>query len=134
MRERVFNDQLVLFSGRRVALLLVILGGLALFSGISDIRDKQPIPDHIAKEIVIKAKNDLALGKYHRVVNRCRDLVRSNPKNVDAWELLTQGAWAMGQRDVAKQAAEALLRIDPLNDFARKFYTANFGALPPLDE
>jgi cytochrome c-type biogenesis protein CcmH/NrfG len=134
MRERVFNDQLVLFSGRRVAILLIVLGGLALFSGISDIRDAQPIPDHIAREIILKAQSDLATGQYHRVVKRTRDLVRSNPKNTDAWELLTQGAWAMGQRDLAKQAVDALLRIDPLNEFGRKFYTNNFGVLPSVDE
>lgn len=119
MRRRVFSDTLVLFQGRRMAALLFVLGAVALFSGIERVIDVQPIKPKIAAEMLSQAREDLKEGHYTKVVNRCRELVRSDPKNGPAWELLASAWWAMGQKDRAAAAADALLRLDPRHPIAR---------------
>ena len=113
MRRRVFSDQVVLFQGRRMAALLTMLGVVALFSGIESVIDVQPIKPKIAAEMIRQAHEDLRQGHYMRVVNRCKELVRSDPKNMEAWELLASAWWAVGQKERAARAADSLLRIDP---------------------
>lgn len=115
MRQRVFSDKVVLFQGRRMAALLTLLGTVALFSGIESVIDVQRIKPKIAAEMLTQAKDDLAHGSYVSVVSRCRELVRSDPQNIEAWNLLAQGWWALGQRDRAAKAVESILRLDPQN-------------------
>lgn len=115
MREYVFSDHVVLFSGRRLAALLFLLGGLAVFSGISGVINVQVIKPNIAAQMLEEARSDLKKKRYSLVVNRCKELVRSNPREQEAWEMLVIAWWAMGEKDLAKQAAESLLRIDPSN-------------------
>ena len=119
MRRRVFSDRVVLFQGRRMASLLVILGVVALFSGVEGVIDVQAIRPKIAAVMMAQAREDLRLGRYTKVVNRCRELVHSDPKNVDAWELLANAWWAMGQKDRAATAADSVLRLDPDNAISR---------------
>ncbi|MBV9079866.1 MAG: hypothetical protein JO102_01965 [Elusimicrobia bacterium] len=115
MRRRVFSDQLALFQGRRVAALLTLLGIVALFSGIEGVIDVQAIRPNIAAEMLTQARRDLQLGHYTKVVNRCKELVRSDPKNIDAWELLATAWWAIGQKDRAAMAAQSILRLEPFH-------------------
>src|SRR5687767_8701331 len=77
LRERIFSDELILFSGGRVAVLLIVLGGVALFSGLENVVDLQPIKANIASSILHQARQDLKEGKHRRVINRCKILVRS---------------------------------------------------------
>src|SRR5690349_4442200 len=101
MRRRVFNDQTVLFQGRRMAALLFTLGAVAIFSGVEGVIDVQDIQPHIAAEMIAQARKDFRDGHYTKVINRCRELVRSDAKNVEAWELLANAWWAIGQKDRA---------------------------------
>ena len=113
VRDRIFSDQLVLFSGRRMAILLVVLGGVALFSGLEGIIDVQTIKPNIAHSMLEQAKNDFRQGKHSRVISRCKELLRSDSKNKEAWELLATACWAIGDKELARQAVESLVRIDP---------------------
>src|SRR5687767_5008212 len=88
MRRRVFSDHVVLFQGRRMAALLTLLGIVALFSGVASVINVQPIKPNIAAEMIKRAKEDFRGGRYVTVAHRCKDLVRSDPRNVEAWELL----------------------------------------------
>jgi cytochrome c-type biogenesis protein CcmH/NrfG len=119
MRERVFSDKVVLFQGRRMAALLTLLGIVALFSGIEAVIDVQPIKPQIAAVMVAQARDDLGRGRYMKVVNRCRELVRSDPKNIEAWELLANAWWALGQKDRASRAVESILRLDASHPIKR---------------
>ncbi len=113
MRRRIFSDHVVLFQGRRMAALLTVLGIIAMFSGVEAVIDVQAIKPKIAAEMMTQAHEDLKEGHYSRVITRCRELVRSDPKNVEAWELLATAWWAVGQKDQASKAADSILRIDP---------------------
>jgi cytochrome c-type biogenesis protein CcmH/NrfG len=113
MRQRVFSDHVVLFQGRRMAALLTLLGAVALFSGVESVVNVQAIKPNIASEMIAQARDDLKGGRYAKVVNRCKELVRSDPKNLEAWELLAGAWWAMGRKDRAARAANSILRIDP---------------------
>jgi cytochrome c-type biogenesis protein CcmH/NrfG len=115
MRDNVFNDRLILFSGRRVAVLLLVLGGVALFSGVEDIIEVPPIKSNIAAKMLEDARQDFREARYLEVVRRCKELVRADPKNIEAWELLATGWWALGEKEQAKKAVEVILRIDPEN-------------------
>jgi hypothetical protein len=119
MRRRVFSDQVVLFQGRRMAALLFALGAIAMFSGIEGVIDVQAIKPHIAAEMIVQAREDFRLGRYTKVVNRCRELVRSDARNVEAWELLANAWWAMGKKDRAAAAADAILRIEPQHPISK---------------
>ena len=113
MRRRVFNDHVVLFQGRRMAALLILLGIIALFSGVESVVNVQPIKPNIAAEMLQQAQDDFRMGRYAKTVNRCKELVRSDPQNVDAWELLANAWWALGEKDRATKAVESILRINP---------------------
>lgn len=122
MREYVFNDNVVLFSGRRVAILLVILGALALFSGLENMVLIQPIQPHIAAQIIDQARIDLAKKKYPQVITRCRELIKSNPDYIPAWELLVSAWSEMGEKDLAHQGAMVLLRLDPNHPIGKSVF------------
>lgn len=122
MREYVFSDQVALFSGRRVAVLLLILGSLALFSGLQSIIQVQPIKPNIAAQMLSEAHKDFREKKYLRVVNRCRALVRVNPDSAEAWELLVESWWVMGEKSKAREAAKVLLRLQPDHPFGKSSF------------
>lgn len=115
VRENIFNDRVVLFSGKRVAVLLLILGGVCIFSAIEDATYIEPIRPHIASKMREDANQDFREGRYQRVVKLCQELVRGDPRDVEAWQMLAYASWALGNRDQARQAAESVLRIDPDN-------------------
>lgn len=117
LRANVFNDRFVIFSRRRVAVLLLMLGCVATFSGIDGLVDEQPVKPNIANFILEKAHEDFQSRRYRQAVRRCSELVRSNPKNVDAWKLLAAAHWSMGERKQATQAVDAVRRLDPSANF-----------------
>lgn len=113
MRENVFSDKLVLFSNRRMAVLLLVLGAVALFSGIKDLEEFRPIRPQVAASMLVQAKEEFKNRSYLAVISRCRQLVRSNPKNTEAWELLAGSWWAIGKKKMAFQALQGLLSNNP---------------------
>ncbi len=122
MREYVFNDQIVLFSGRRIAILLLILGGVALFSGLEGIIDVQPVKPNIAATMIEEARKDSKNGRYSAVVRRCRELIRSTPNSVEAWELLVDAYSRLGEKQLAQEAASVLLRLSPDHPIGQSFF------------
>ena len=116
IREYIFSDKLILFSNRRMAILLFLLGCVALFSGLEGLVEVESIKPEIAHQMIVQAKLDFRHGDYSKVITRCKVLVRAEPKNEAAWELLANAWWAMGDRKLAVQAMETLIRINP--DFA----------------
>ncbi|MCB4756729.1 MAG: hypothetical protein LHV69_06810 [Elusimicrobia bacterium] len=119
MRERVFTDQHVLFSGQRVAVLLLILGAVALYSGLEQWSETPVVKPRIASAMLEQARNEFKARRYRGVVNRCKVLVRSNPKNLEAWELLAQSWWASGDKKKAGLAVQAILRLQPKHFLGR---------------
>lgn len=119
LRERVFSDRLVLFSGRRVAVLLLVLGAVAIFSGLDEVTEVQPIKPNIEAAMLEQARANLGAGQYTQAIRRSRELVRANPKNLDAWETLALAAWASGQKEVAAQAVTTILRLDPYHPIGK---------------
>ena len=113
MRDFVFSDQLALFSGRRVAFLLIILGGLSLLSGLSTLIKPVEIQPQIAAQMIEQSKKDLKENRLPQVVSRCRLLVRSNPSEVEAWALLVEAWSRMGEKKLAREAVQVLLRLAP---------------------
>jgi hypothetical protein len=113
MRENVFSDQVVLFSNRRLATLLLILGAVALFSGIKDLEEFRPIRPQVAASMLDQARGEFKNRAYLAVISRCRQLVRSNPKNTEAWELLAGSWWAIGRKNMAFQAMQGLMSNNP---------------------
>ena len=124
IRNTVFNDQMVLFSGRRVAMLLLILGALAIFSGVDNVVDDQSIKPNVAAAMLDEAQAMVKTGKFDAAMRRLKELLRSNPQNVEAWNLMATAAWAAGKRDVAFHAADAVLRLDPKHPIGRSVIVA----------
>lgn len=122
MRKTVFSDEMVLFSGRRVAVLLFVLGCVALFSGLQNMIQTQPIKPNIAAQMLEQAREDFRNKKYNYVVNRCVVLVRSNPNSVEAWELLATTWWTMGEKKKARQTVQLLLRLQPNHPFGKRSF------------
>lgn len=120
MREVVFSDHLILFSGRRLAILLLVLGGLSLFSGLEDFTQFEAIKPEVAAQILDQANDDFKKGRHIRVINWCQVLVRSNPKNIQAWELLANSWWAVGKKSKSYNAIQTLLLLDPDNHLGLK--------------
>lgn len=119
IREHVFSDTLILFSGRRLAVLLLILGVIAIFSGLEEVGDERPIPPNIAVAMIEQAKINLKDGQHSQAIRRAKELVRADPQNREAWDILATAFWANGQKERAVQAAESLLRLDPTHPIAK---------------
>ncbi|MCG3204110.1 MAG: hypothetical protein KCHDKBKB_00813 [Elusimicrobia bacterium] len=115
MRNVVFSDELALFSGRRVAVLLILLGGISLFSGLEKLIVPMPIQPQIANQILTIARKDFSEKRYSQVIVRCRQLVQDSPNNIAARELMVHAYSRMGEKELARQAAQVLLRLDPKN-------------------
>jgi cytochrome c-type biogenesis protein CcmH/NrfG len=113
VRESIFSDQWVLFSGRRLAFLLLILGGISLFSGIEYVTRTQPIKPRIAARLLKQAEKDFFNEKHENVIYQCKELIRSDPKNLRAQELMAGSLWAAGNREEAQRIIEAILNEDP---------------------
>ncbi len=130
MRERIFSDQFVLFSGKRVAVLLLVLGAVSFFSGLEQVINIQQIKPSMAASLLEQARRDFKVRHYTRVINRCKVLVRSNPQDAQAWELLAMSWHSLGEKQKARQAAESLLRLNPQHPFGRSI----LGKFPQPEE
>lgn len=119
LKENVFNDQVLLYSRRRLALLLFVLGMVALFSGIENVLKEQKISPEAATNLLNQIQKDFKARDYARVVSICRILLRSEPKNVSAREFLINALWASGSKEDAFREATFLNRIDPANRTAQ---------------
>ena len=113
IRNVVFSDEKVLFSRRRMAILLFILGTIALFSGIDELVREQRLRPGVVANLLEKSHEDFQKKNYKKVVTRCKVLVKSNPKNVEAWKLLAAAWWTLGDKNQARKALEAIRRIRP---------------------
>ncbi len=113
MRDRVFTDQLVLFSGGRIAFLLMVLGVVALFSGVDLVTRNQVLGPRSASRIFERAQDDFTAGNYDGVVVKCRELLQSNPTNQAALELMLRAHRAMGQKNEAHEDLLKILEINP---------------------
>jgi hypothetical protein len=119
LKENVFNDQMVLYSRRRLALLLFVLGVVALFSGVESVFRDAVISSENVETLIGQARGSFKLQKYERVVSICRTILRSNPRNVPARELLSNALWALGQKEEAFQEARLLQYFQPSNTTAQ---------------
>lgn len=119
MREVIFSDQVALFSGRRVAILLLVLGAIALFSGLESFIKPPILQPHIQAQMLEQARQDLANKRHFSVIQRCRYVVKANPDSQEAWELLIETYARMGEKEMARQTAGVLLRLDPQNGIAK---------------
>ncbi len=119
LKENVFNDQIVLYSRRRLALLLFVLGMVALFSGMDSVFHNTSISEEGAANLLSQAQMDFKSHQYLRVVSICRTLLKAEPRNISARELLSQTFWVLSRREEAFHEARILNHFDPTNETAR---------------
>src|SRR5258706_8506826 len=102
IRERIFNDQLILFSRRRLAVLLTLLGGVALFSGVDNVINFQRVNPEVLERVLDQARGEFHLHHYPHVISRCKQILRSSPENLETWELLEMSYWATNEKSQAQ--------------------------------
>lgn len=117
MRDNIFSDQLVLFSGRRLGIFLLILGGVSLFSGIDQVVIVKKLTSEALTNLLDHAEEDFLKKRYKRVIIQSKEIVRSDPKNVRAWELSIESLLAVGDRKKARKNLTFLLYVDPEHPF-----------------
>lgn len=113
MREKVFTDQLVLFSGGRIAFLLIALGVVALFSGVDLITREQGLRPKIAFKMYEQAHDDFSKKRYDSTIVRCEQLLRSKPNDLATLDLLMRAYWAVGKKDEARDVLHRILAVNP---------------------
>jgi tetratricopeptide (TPR) repeat protein len=113
MREHVFTDQLVLFSGGRIAFLLLVLGVVALFSGVDLVTRNQVLGPRSASKIFERAQDDFNDKDYNAALVKCRELLHSNPSDVAVLELMMRAHRELGQKDEARETLRKILEINP---------------------
>jgi tetratricopeptide (TPR) repeat protein len=119
MREIVFSDQVALFSGRRVAILLMVLGGISLFSGLGKFVQGPTFTPEISAQMLAQARQDLMHKEYPNAIRRGRELAKANPKSIEVWEFLAEAYSRAGDKDRARKAATILLQLDPNNQVGK---------------
>ena len=117
MKEYVFSDQVALFSKRRMAILLFILGGVALFSGIEGIMEDDIIRPRIAASLIQLADENFQKGEYQKAIKVSAELLRSNPKNIPALKILAKSYWSLVDKKQALSALKIILALSPHESF-----------------
>ena len=120
IKENIFNDQVVLYSRRRLALLLFFLGIVSLFSGVEKVVRAPEIGGDRIDQMIVEAKLNLKNRDYQRVLKICRVLIKSNPKNIQVREMEVSALWALGQKKEAHHVVMILQALDPSNAVAKK--------------
>ncbi len=113
MREFAFSDQWVVFSGRRIALLFFVLGCIALFSGLENITENQPVKTRIVGKMLEQAQQEFSKGHYSHAINRCEVVLRSDPDNIQARELIATSYFFSGSNEKAYKEVAQILRLNP---------------------
>src|ERR1044071_6646474 len=72
LKENVFNDQVVLYSRRRLALLLFLLGVVSLFSGVENVMQDKGLSPEVIQQLSLEARNSFNKKEYQRTINLCR--------------------------------------------------------------
>jgi len=128
MREHIFTDHLVLFSGGRMALLLLVLGVVALYSGIDSVTRDQNFRPRLVSKIFDHAQEDYKKGDYEAALIKCRELLTVNPTNQSALELMMRAQWALGQKEEANQTLRKMIQINPEYSLKNSPVSKNFPA------
>jgi hypothetical protein len=121
MREYAFSDQWVIFSGTRAAVLLFILGALALFSGIETINQHQVLKPSVIGRVLENAHEDFKQKNFNRVVVKTTLILQSYPENQGARELLIGAYFSSHQPEKAKEEIENLILYNPNYNFRQGF-------------
>jgi hypothetical protein len=121
MREYAFSDQWVIFSGTRVAVLLFVLGALALFSGIETINQTQVLKPSVVSKMLAGNLEDFKLKKFDRVIQKSQLIIKSYPDNQGAREYLIGAYFATHQSEKAKEEIQNLVAINPNYNFREGF-------------
>lgn len=119
-KENVFNDQLVLYSRRRISLLLFFLGIISLFSGIDSVMKDPMISVEGTSHLLEEAQGSFKAKDYKRVVKICRTILKRDSDNIPARELEINALYATGEKDDAQRSALILINFDPQNESAKK--------------
>ena len=99
IRENVFTDDIVIFSGRRIAVLLLIMGGLALFSGIANITDNSLWTSKREARMMKNAETLFIEEKYAEVIELTENILNIEPDNLRALELMAGSFVAIGEKE-----------------------------------
>jgi len=125
MREYAFSDQWVIFSGTRVAVLLFILGGVALFSGIDTMTQRQVLKPAIVTRLLERARENFENRQFDQVITKMGLILQSTPENLAARELLIAAYFSTKQPEKAKEEIAQLLAYSPQYNF-RQGLLANY--------
>ena len=113
MRDYIFSDQVILFSGKRVAVLLLILGVLAIFSGVEHIARVQSLKPKITAKIFNQAQKDYLNKDFEKSIQRCNELLKSDPTNVLVLELLASAYLSIGEKDKSMEILAKIMAVNP---------------------
>jgi len=121
MREYAFSDQWVIFSGTRVAVLMFILGALALFSGIETINQTQVLKPSVVSKMLVGTYEDFKQKKFDRVIQKSELILKSYPENQGAREYLIGAYFATHQSEKVKEEIQSLIAYNPTYNFRQGF-------------
>jgi Flp pilus assembly protein TadD len=69
-----------------------------------------------AAQMMAESKKTLTEKNYGRAIRLSRELLRSEPKNIQAWEVLAISAWAIGEKRIAFHSIDSIIQIDPTSE------------------
>jgi len=125
LRKVIFNDVDVLLSRKRIGALLFILGALLLYMGFSSMSKRAKIKRTAGYWLVLDAQKLYRAKEYKDVIVHCQELLKRDPYNIYAWELLGL-AWAnLGNAEKAVSSWEQLLKIMPNHPVKQSEYFKN---------
>lgn len=109
------------FFGTRVAVLLFILGSVALFSGIETINQTQVLKPSVVAKMLEGTFEDFQSKKFDRVIQKSQLILKSNPENQEAREFLIGAYFATHQSEKAKEEIQNLIAYNPGYNFRKGF-------------
>jgi tetratricopeptide (TPR) repeat protein len=118
-RSMFFNDSYVLHYRRRWGLLFFIFAVLFFYSGFINLARKVPVGKSASYLDLSDAYKTFRAHQYRATVVRCEEILKRESDNVHAWLLLGEAWTALGRKDLAKNAWDRVLKLDPDNPVGR---------------
>lgn len=113
IRTTVFDDQLALYSGQRIASLLLILGCVALISGLDNSFYLEMLKPYQTSRQLNRVRNEFERKHYAHAIQKGQEYLVRKPNDVEVMGLVALSYYMNGDLKNAQSMVSQMMKIEP---------------------